>query len=932
MIEVNLLGPPRVERDGTLATFDTRKAVALLAHLVLTDRPRPRDALADLLWPDTDPERARGALRRTLTSLRTAIGADLVEATRDHVRLVKGDTLHVDVDRFRALRHRAAPGDLEAAVGLFRGDLLEGFTVRDAPEFEDWVRAEAEALRRELMSTLSDLAEARRSAGDLAGAVRAVQQWLALDRLHEPAHQALIRLHADTGDRAAALVQYRECVRTLSRELGVAPLAETTRLYEQINSGSYVPASRASPAPASAPAEPDRPHLLPSGESPLVGRDEDLRALRSAYRAVGLGGGVGGGVVLVEGEAGIGKSRLIEEFLGELRGRGARVLAGRAHQGESGLAYAPVVEALRELLRTDGGWVSGVPAPAAAEAARLVPELVAGRESLPPPPVDTPGAEVRFLAGLWDTLVAAIAGPEPGAVVLDDVHWADEATLALVSYGLRRLATVPVLVVLAARTPYDHPLRRAVTTAARAGSGAVVSPGRLAEHDVADLLRRGGAALADPSVPHRLWQTTEGVPLLLVEFLRAMDDDEHRPLPTGARELLAARLDPVSETARQVLAAAAVLGRSFAVDTVRRVSGRTEEETAFALEEVVRQGLVRERTHDYDFSHELLRGLVYEQTGLARRRLLHGRAADAPGTPVAAMARHLQLAGREPEAARAFRAAGEQARAVFANAEALGHFQAAITLDHPDQAGLLLAIGDLQTRMGDYAGALESLERAAAMTPQVASAPAPVEHRLGRLRHRRGEYRLSEAHLQRALDATEDADCTSRAGIVADLALAAHSQGDRVRAAALAEEARALAEHAGDAAARCQAHNLLGMLATGAGDTESALTHLARSRDLAEQADDPDLRVAALNNLALAHRARGELAAAIELTTEALLLCTALGDRHRAAALHNNLADLLHGSGRAEEAMSHLKRAVEIFAEIGAVEVPRPEIWKLTRW
>ncbi|CAN5518952.1 hypothetical protein BH18ACT8_BH18ACT8_12500 [soil metagenome] len=130
MIEVKLLGPPRVERDGALVTFDTRKALALLAHLALSDRPRPRDALAGLLWRDNDPERARGALRRTLSTLRGAVGAERVEATRDHVRLVKGPGMAVDVDRFRALR---AQGQLDLAADLFRGDFLEGFAIRDAP-------------------------------------------------------------------------------------------------------------------------------------------------------------------------------------------------------------------------------------------------------------------------------------------------------------------------------------------------------------------------------------------------------------------------------------------------------------------------------------------------------------------------------------------------------------------------------------------------------------------------------------------------------------------------------------------------------------------------------------------------------------------------------------------------------------------------------
>jgi len=914
MIEVRLLGPPRVERDGTLVAFDTRKAMALLAHLAVTERPRPRDTLADLLWPGTDPERARGALRRTLSSLRAAVGAELVEATRDHVRLVNGPGITVDVDRFRELR---TGGHLERAVAEFRGDFLEGFTVRDAPDFEEWAEAESESLRRELTATLSDLAAAQEAAGDQIGALRTVQQWLSLDDLHEPAHRALIRLYAATGDRAAALVQYRECVRTLSRELGVPPLTETTQLYEAINRGSY---QQPAPVPRSAAVALEPP------SSPFVGRGDALRALRAQYDGLGTDGRV----VLVEGEAGIGKTRLVEEFLATLRRDGARVLAGRAYEDETGLAYAPIVDAVRARWRDGDDWLASVDERAVAETARLVPELAVRRPTDETDPADGPGAETRFLAGVWDTLVAAVAGSRPGVLFVDDAQWADDATGGLLSYGLRRLVGRPLLVVLTWRTPLGHPLRRAALAAAGSGSGGVLHLARLGQDAVGELVRAAHPDERDPTVSRRLWETTEGVPLLLMEYLRTVTGPADWPLPIGVRELLRARLDPVSETARQVLAAGAVLGRSFDTATVRAVSGRTDEETVAALEEGVGRGLVREGSSEYDFDHELLRTLVYDDTSLARRRLLHGRAADALGRPAAVVARHLQLAGREDVAAVAYRHAGEQARDVFAHAEALGHFRAALALGHPDPAGLHAVIGDEQTVAGDYAAALVSLETAAA-----ASAPAElpaVEHRLGRLQHRRGEYALARAHLEAALAATPGVDVPARASRTADLSLAAHSGGDPALARSLAVEARALAEEAGDARARCQAYNLLGMLATADGATDQALDDLRLSRELAEQVGDRDLTVAALNNLALAHRARGELGPATELTVGALELCTALGDRHREAALHNNLADLLHGAGRRDEAMVHLKAAVEIFAEIGAEEEPRPEIWKLVRW
>jgi len=912
VIEVSLLGSPRVERDGATVAFDTRKALALLAHLALTDAPRPRDALADLLWPDTGLERARGALRRTLSTLRRAIGAERVEATRDHVRLRKGAGLSIDVDRFRELR---AAGDLDAAAAEFSGDLLEGFVVRDAPDFEAWVDGESETLRRELMATLASLAEAHESTGDLAAAGVTLRRWVTLDPLHEPAHQALIRVLAASGDRAAALAQYRACVLTLSQELGVPPLTATTELYEAVTRGSIAPVA---PRPA-----PTLTH--PAASAPaLVGRDDDLARLVGAYRSIDTDGRV----ALIEGEAGIGKSRLASELLNLVWGEGTVVLTGRGYEDESGLAYGPVVEMLRDRLREDDAWLDNVDESALTELARLLPELVSARGVAPPGPFDQPGAESRFLAAVWDVLTAASAGPAPGLLVLDDAQWTDEATLRMFAYGIRRLAGRRLLVLVAWRTPHDHPVRRAALAAAQTEDAGHVLLDRLGEDAVGEMIRSVRSTRVDPSVVRRLWETTEGLPLLLVESLRAADDDA--ALRGGARELTRARLDPVSEQARQILAAAAVLGRRFAVEEVRAVSGRSEEETVAAVEELLADGLVRQHTNGYDFDHELVRTIVYEQTSLARRRLLHGRAADVVDAPPAAVGRHLRLAGREVEAADSYVEAGGRAREVFANEESLDHLRTALSLGHADRTRIRASIADLETVLGDYAGALVTLETAAAECATVEL--ADVEHRLGRLQHRRGEYSLAEAHLLAALDATVDPDDVARARVTADLSLAAHSLGDDDRAQSLAQDAVKLAQQAEEPRALSQAYNLLGLLASTEGDTDEALTQLHRSRVLAEELDDGDLRIAALNNLALVHRARGELADALELTQLALDLCSTLGDRHREAALHNNLADLLHASGRAAEAMEHLKTAVRIFADVGVEEQPRPEIWKLVRW
>lgn len=235
---MRLLGTPRIERDGAPVDPDTRKAIALLAHLAVTGQAQGRDRLATLLWPDADQTRARGALRRTLSSLRGVLEGEHLATDGLRVAL-NAAGLDCDVLRFREL---LAAGRLADAAAAYTGDFLAGFSLKDCVEFDEWQRHEAEALRRELAGALERLAQEER---DPARAIAHAERWLALDPMHEPAHRALIRLHGRAGDRAAAMRQYRECVRVLDRELGVAPLPETTALAKAVETGApETPAQR----------------------------------------------------------------------------------------------------------------------------------------------------------------------------------------------------------------------------------------------------------------------------------------------------------------------------------------------------------------------------------------------------------------------------------------------------------------------------------------------------------------------------------------------------------------------------------------------------------------------------------------------------------------------------------------------------------------
>jgi predicted ATPase/DNA-binding SARP family transcriptional activator len=960
-----LLGAPRIEVGGEPIEVDTRKAIALVAYLAITRGHHARDALAGLLWPEYNQTRARAALRRTLSSLATARAEGWLEVDRESVDLDRSK-VWVDVDRFRKLlaecrAHGHPEGEvcpeclppLSESAELYRDDFLAGFALRDSAAFDDWQFFQSEELRRELAGALERLSRGHGALEEWEQAVSYGRRWLALDPLHEPAHRWLVQLYAWAGQRASALRQYRECVRVLEEELGVSPLEETTRIYESIKENDLPPPPVFSDDRASPPQteEPPEGHTLPHDE-PLVGREEELASLLRAYEAAGTGGHV----AVLEGEAGIGKTRLAEEFLSYAARRGSVTIAARCYQGEMDLAYGPFVEGLSAAVQREGvaARLGEVPAHLLAEAARLVPELADLRPGLPsPPPLETPGAQSRFFEGIGRVLLATCEGPSPGVLFIDDVHWADASSLDLLAYVVRRLRSGRLCVVLTWReeeTPSDHRLRGVLNEAQRSRAATVVRLSRLDRAAVEELV--GATVGHTDGLGGRLYDETEGLPLFVGEYLAAITsgslaaEDEAWSLPGGVRGLLHGRLGAVGETGRQLLHAAAAIGRSFDFDTVREVSGRSEEEAVAALEELIQRGLVEEvkgagqRSVAYDFGHEKLRALVYEETSLARRRLLHRRVAESlaqranrrreTGALAGQIAHHLLLAGRDQEAGELFRVAGEHARVLYANAEALSHFRAALALGHPDAADLHEAVGDLQTLLGEYGEALASYETAAALGD--GDHLSSIERKLGNVYQRLGKWELAESHLEAALEgALEGAGSTGElARLHADLSLVAHQRGEPALALERARRALELAET--DERALARSYNVLGVLASASGDLDGARRHLERSLELAEALGDAAGRVAALNNLALALANGGDLEQALESAESALALCVALGDRHREAALHNNLADLLHVAGRQEESMSHLKQAVEIFAEVGEEGELQPEIWKLVEW
>ena len=867
-LHLTLLGGFQARLEGAPLVLPTRKSQALLAYLAVpAGQTHSRDKLAAMLWGDVADPAARASLRQAVFGLRKALGE-----TEPPVLVLSGDSVtldpgavEVDAAAFERLLGTGTPAALEEAVRLYRGDLLSGFVVDEAA-FEEWLVAERERLRELAVEALARRLAHQRNAGDAETAVQTALRLLTLDPLQEAVHRTLMRLYAELGRRAAALRQYQDCVEVLQRELGIEPEADTKRLYQELLAQRATRSTTARPDPGGVVA------AGPVGATSarmVVGRDKELARL---HERLGDSARDAGTLVALLGEAGIGKSTVVAALADDAVGDGARVLMGCSHEAEQILPFGPWVDALRTAgVLTEQHVIESLKPVWRAELTRLLPEAAA--PGLPPASDDY----LRLFESVAQ-LLEQLAAARPVLVVLEDVHWADEMTIRLLSFLTRRLlAQARVRLVVTARTEEVAEagmLRRVLADLEQQRRLVRLTLGPLSPGETTLLVRRlarvGTGETEVERLGERVWTATEGNPFMVVETMRALDegqeagDRERLPMTDRVRGLIAGRLERLGERARQLVEVAAVVGRDFEFGLLQRAARIDAEEAASGLEELVRRRLLHGVGERFDFTHDRIRETAYARLLAPRRRLLHGDVACAmeelygeyPAQHVAALGRHWFHAAVWTKAYPCLQRAGTAASAQSAHREAVAIFEQALQ-------------------------ALAHLPRTATWVEQAIDIRFELHHALLAF----GAPERTDTYLREAEGlARELGDRRRLARACAYLATNFRRLSDHDRAIQSARRALDLAESEGDFATQVVATSFLGHIYETMGEYGVALDVLTRNVAALpgalthERFGGPGAPgLSSRCRLALSLAERGDFAEALTHGTEAITIAEQLG-------------------------------------------------------
>jgi len=673
-----MLGPPALIHGNDVVALKSRKGQALLWYLAANPETMfSREHLHGLLWDEIPADSARRDFNTMLSRFRDEIPFDAFRARRGHLGWNPDAAVTTDLAEFWHLLRQAGIGPdltqarpptaarekdaLHRAIALWRGPFLDGFSC-DSASYQEWMVAERHRWELRVLAALDALVEAERSDERWAQVLNLARRALEIDPLQETFHRAAMEALFRMGNRAAALAQFEQCRKLLREQLGALPDDATAAMAESIRR-STLPGKSPSGVTLSHFEEPTPTRKLPSARitpsrfesavahwmPPLVGRKREYTLITEALRRTARDGLRH--AVLLHGEAGIGKTRLLAEII-DAAARGEpsdgvfpTLLLGRAYESMESVPYSVFVEALQPAFAAIDAPDAYLPDVWLRELGRLLPDVFVRRPDLAQPEPMESGddrlrlfqAVLRFLSGL----------PQPVLLVIDDLQWADPLTVSLLDYLLCYPASHLSLAVLVAVRDGDDSdsLRRVLNALERDKRLTRIGLPNLTREDTFELVRRLSPA-GGPAQAGQIYSQTHGHPLHTVELVNMLleegtgDDPTQAggkniaagetaplPVPRTVQEVFVGRLNRLGEKAAEVADALAVFGRSATVDQLQQATGLSEAELVGAVAALSRAYIISEGSlGDVSFRHDVFRQVVLERMPIARLMHLHRQA------------------------------------------------------------------------------------------------------------------------------------------------------------------------------------------------------------------------------------------------------------------------------------------------------------------
>ncbi len=931
-IQIQTLGSFQAAVNGQAVDGLSRKTRAVLAYLASTPDHHSRVELFSLFCQEaSDPA---GALRWHLSRLRRKLHAEALLIDNRTVafnhELASVDSLTFQSTLERLPRNSLPQTQLREVLEMYRGEYLSGLELRDAPEFEFWLIAERSRLNqlyeRGLLANVDQLI----LVGKYLEAIAWTERLLRTNSLLEQAHSRLIWLYAQLNQRDKAIQQFERCRDILRKELAVEPSDDLLRLQEAFRGGS-VPALellRLTAAPV-APVQVER-------EVDFFGRDAEQEQLAQTWRDEWQ---TSGGVALIDGAAGDGKTRLAAEFTRRLPAH--HLLQGHCHESSRHTPYHPWIEVLEAVLQRlpdaalesfDPYWL--------AQLSYLLPALMLRLPQETPRPdfseMHISLAVVQLLRRLQ------LEVPRPLVILLDDLQWSDEASLHLFQFISSRSfadSNSPLLMVGLYRSEEaeeNAALLTLIRDLTRSAKTLALTLRPLSAEAVQQLVAAKLPEQADVlHLSETLLRATGGNPLYLTEILSELREADVQangqtslPIPASLHELVKRRLGELPATQQQVLEAMAAVNDALPSDVFQAISGRSEEEVFNAIDAGLRWRLLRaledEKPPRYAFQHDLIREAVWNQVNAMRRQRLHQRSAEKlieRGAAAAQIAFHWHGAGNLTQEAIYAAKAGREAAKMYSNAEARVHLQRAIemTEDSADRVTWTVELGEVLFHLGEWDAAGQAFQDAleTASTEELPAIEARAYLGLGQLARNRGFFPEAIQYLQKAQAIAERvADYKILSRSVGGLASTYWRQGESQTALDYQQQALAIAETHDDLSGLGMIHGGLGAVYANLDDFEKSLYHYNESLRIARQLDERGRIGKIITNIGIVYARQNDFERGAQHFLEGLRHDHELADLLGTATALNNLATVTRLRGAYRQSARFTQGALRIYLQL----------------